>query len=292
MDQETYNDLRNLLLACNELQNDEWLASLFIVDGLDSFANALSTASSKFERVDKLIFFLTNNELSSGEILLPSFLEFLQIKYKNNEKIYIDISNLLPNLKNASTQKEKNKLLSIGQPNQSVDYQFQETESKFLNALEKELRMKSEKYFPNGVFVQDANYWAILYFPEQIKSNQELINEMNDVLSNLKQNKDIDTNLRELGVLLKLVRNQCLINCNLLDEALRVDIHHRLGKTSRACLADILDQWQLVYAEYTSTYGQLVSLSSLISETVQLRLLLSNLNRQFEKISMDLRQFV
>jgi len=289
---KTHKDLRNLLLACDELENNQSLSSLFVIDGLNSLENRLPDSLTKSERVDLLIAFLTRKATGSGESLLPVFLDVLQDRYKDDQKLHSDISNILLDLRlNNSHQEEKNETRNELHSDQNNDDSFLETASDFLNAIEKELRMNLEKYFKHGICV-GINYWAILYFPEQINTNSILIDKLNALVSKLMQNKNIDITMEEITEVLKVIQEQSSTNNNLLDEALQVDNHHRLGKSARTCLTDILDQIKIVDREYTRSYGKLGNLSRLISEVIQLRLLLSNLNGQFRQINLDLRKFV
>lgn len=100
---ELYQRCRDILLQCNEFNNDASLQAAFITGELNPFQNGLLEAASRTERVDLNLNFLLSRRLRDGRLLLHLFLTTLRNRYEPGDALRDELAVLAVEVERALT---------------------------------------------------------------------------------------------------------------------------------------------------------------------------------------------
>ena len=91
---ELYNRCRTTLLKCGEFDRDTSLRAVFITDDLYPFRDRLPSADNKAARVDAVLGYLLEQQISDGRPVLPLFLAALRDKYQPGDALRDELDTL------------------------------------------------------------------------------------------------------------------------------------------------------------------------------------------------------
>jgi hypothetical protein len=91
---ELYNRCRATLLKCGEFDRDASLRTVFITDDLYSFRDRLPSADNKAARVDAVLDYLLEQQISGGLSSLPAFLYALRDRYQPGDALRDELAAL------------------------------------------------------------------------------------------------------------------------------------------------------------------------------------------------------
>lgn len=89
---------RQVLLKCQEFDNDKSLQAVFITPELSPFKSRLKSADSQEERVTFCLEYLLESRLSDWVSVLPIFLAQLRDRYDQNDALYRELTELYENV--------------------------------------------------------------------------------------------------------------------------------------------------------------------------------------------------
>ncbi len=119
---DLYQKCRAIFHQCAEFESDNTIRTLFITIELAPFHDGLPEANTKTQRIDLILKYLLQKQLTDGRHVFPFFLMELSQHYSPTDKLHIEITNLaqeiseesiVPILSSSIILQQKNTLLPL-----------------------------------------------------------------------------------------------------------------------------------------------------------------------------------